>query len=138
MKFFELMQQLEAHLGYHQIPLNAGATNLKNLFECSPLHHELMMRLTQAIYSGNRCRRLSDNIEHNVTFEAIGPIRLQVLQSPQTDVDLFRLINELCVIVDRSFGPAAPHRTDEDVPPTNAQIIELAPFRRQRRLKTWA
>lgn len=136
MTFLELLRKLEASLGYHQMPLNPAAKNLKDLFESSPLHHDLMKRLAQAIYSGNRCQRLSDPVERETTFDAVAPLRLEVLRSERTDVDLYRLIEELCIALDRSFGRLAyiPH---EPKPAVLAQVIQLARFRR-RRLKSSA
>lgn len=136
MTFLELLKKLETHLGYHQMPLNAAAKNVKEIFESSPLHHDLMKRLVQSIYSGNHCRRLSDPVERDTTFEAVAPLRLEVLRSERTDVDLYRLIEELCVALDRSFGPLA-RPPEEPKPASAAQVIQLAPFRR-RRLKSLA
>lgn len=136
MTFIELLQKLEAQLGYHQIPLNPGATSLKNLFDNSPLHHELVKELVQSIYAGNRCRRLIDPIERTATFDALAPIRLKVLKSERTDVDLFQLIEEFGVVLDRIFGPLP--RVVTPNPRQTAEIIQLAPFRRHTRLKTWA
>lgn len=136
MTFLELFKALELELGYHQVPLNHAATSLKDLFDSSPLHHDWMKRLAQAIHTGNRCRHLSDPVERERTFEAVAPLRVEVLRSERTDVDLFHVVEELCVVLDRIFGPvpaarAAPKRHEP------AQVIDLAPFRR-RRLKSLA
>lgn len=135
MTFLELLEQLESHLGYHQVPLYSGATSLKNLFESSPLHHDFMRRLAQSIYAGNHCRRLHDPVDRGATFEAVAPLRLEVLRCDRTDVDLVRLIEELCVALDRIFGPVASARAGRKFP-TPAQVIDLAPFRRRRFLKS--
>lgn len=134
MTFLELLKKLEAHLGYHQMPLKVAPKSLKDVFEGSPLHHDLMKRLVQSIYSGNHCRRLTDPVERGATFEAVAPLRLEVLRSERTDVDLYRLIEELCVALDNIFGPLA-RLPEEPKPVIAAQVIELARFRR-RRLKS--
>ena len=136
MTFLELFKALESDLGSHQVPLNHAATGLKDLFDSSPLHHDFMKRLAQAIYTANACRRVDDPVERAATFGAVGPLRVEVLRSERTDVDLFHVIEELCVVLDRSFGtapvaPPLPKRVQL------AQVIELAPFRR-RRLKSLA
>jgi hypothetical protein len=136
MTFLELLKHLEAHLGYHQMPLNATPKSVKDVFEGSPLHHDLMKRLVQSIYASNRCRHLRDPVERGNTFEAVAPLRLEVLKSERTDVDLYRLIDELCVALDHIFGPLAP-LPDEPKAVSAAQVIELARFRR-RRLKSLA
>jgi hypothetical protein len=137
MTFLELLKQLETHLGSHQMPLNPAAKSLKDVFETIPLHNELMKRLVQSIYAGNRCRRLSDPVERAATFEALAPLRLEVLRSERTDVDLYRLIEELCVALDQAFGPVARASADEPKPTAEAQVIQLSSFRR-RRLKSSA
>lgn len=137
MSFLELLRTLEATLGYHQLPLNPTAVTLKNLFESSPLHHETMMRAAQAIYTSNGCRGLNDPVERAATLDAIAPIRLELLQSKRTDVDLYRFMEELCVTLDEAFGPVAPRAAVESIPRL-ADVIQLAPFRRSRRLKTSA
>lgn len=137
MNFLELLQKLEAQLGYHQLPLNPSATTLKNLFETIALHHELMKRLTQAIYSANRCRTLTSPVERDATFDALAPLRLEVLQSKHTDVDLFRFIDELCIALDLAFGRAVlPDTLPAEEPPRTGEVVQMAPFR--RRFKTSA
>lgn len=131
MTFLELFKALESDLGYHQVPLNHAATGLKDLFDSSPLHHDFMKRLAQTIYTANACRRVTDPVDRAATFEAVGPLRGEVLRSERTDVDLFHVLEELCVALDRSFGVAPAVRE----PPKRvqlAQVIELAPFRRRR------
>jgi hypothetical protein len=137
MTFLELLKQIEEQLGYHQLPLRPAARTFKDLFESIPLHHDFMKRLVQSIYSSNRCQRLSDPVERDPTFEAIAPLRLEALRSARTDVDLFRLIDELCVCLDGIFGPVVREAVETPKPETQAQIIQLAPFRR-RKLKSWA
>lgn len=131
MNFLELFKSLESDLGYHQVPLNHAATGLKDLFESSPLHHDFMKRLAQTIYAANACRRPTDTVERGATFEAVGPLRVEILRSERTDVDLFHVIEDLCVALDRAFG-AAPVRPRHPERAPIAQVIELARFRRRR------
>jgi hypothetical protein len=136
MTFLELLQKLEAQLGYHQLPLHTSPTTLKNLFETICLHHELMLRLVQAIYRTNRCHKLTDPVDHRATLEAFAPLRLEVVQSKHTDVDLFRFVDELCVALDQAFGTGAPARVTAKQPTHNADVVDIARFR--RRFKTLA
>lgn len=131
MTFLELLKKLEAHLGSHQLPLNPAAKTTKNIFESIPLHNDLMKRLVQSIYASNRCQRLSDPVERTKTFEAVAPLRLEVLRSERTDVDLYRLMEELCVALDDAFGPRARQAASHK-PATEAEVIQLAAFRRRR------
>lgn len=143
MNFTELMQQLEQHLGYHQIPLNPAARGIKDIFEGSPLHHDLVTRLAKAIYTENRCRRLGDPVTREATFNALSPIRLETLRSASTDIDLFHFVENFGDAIEKIFfsnaarhheigGPAAVSEKPQ------AEIISIKPFLRARRLKTWA
>lgn len=138
MNFRELLQKLEARVGYHQVPLNPTARSLKDLFECSPLHPELVVRLAQAIHAENGCHSLNDPVYRHATFDAFAPIRLQTLNAKNTDVDTYRLIDELATAIERAFRapPDGSERAAATVPEQRtAEIIPLAPFRRSRRLK---
>lgn len=137
MTFKELLEYLEERLGYHQMPLNPAATGIKDVFECSPVHPDLMVSVVHAIYAENGCRSLHDKVERLVTLDALGPIRLARLRAASTDVDEHSLIEELCVILNEAFTEDAepPQRAPA---PAAAEIIPLAPYLRQRRFKSSA
>lgn len=143
MNFKDLMQQLETRLGYHQIPLNPAARGIKNIFENSPLHHDLVTRLVKAIFSENKCQRLEDAVARDATFRALSPIRLEALRSNSTDIDLFRLVDDLCLEVERIFA-IEPEVQGTEIALSavrakpSAEIIPLEPFLRERRFKSWA
>ena len=139
MNFIELLKKLEMRLGYYQVPLNPSARGLKDLFEGSPLHHELIVRLAHAVFSQNRCRRLTDPVGRHETFEALAPLRTQILQARNADVDVYRFMDELCVALEKAFRtrPDGGTRTSPAVR-KSAEIIALDVVRRQRRIKTWA
>jgi len=139
MNFIELLRKLEMRVGYHQIPLNPSARGLKDLFEGSPLHHELIVRLAHAVFSRNCCRHLTDPVRRHETFEAFAPLRMQILQARNTDVDVYRLMDELCVALEKAFGTGARGRARAaSTGRKTAEIITLDLVRRQRRVKTWA
>lgn len=135
MTFKELMQQLEAHLGHHQIPLNPAPAGMHDLFEFCALHHELMIEIASAIYKQNECRTLTDKVARKATFDALAPIRLRVLRSPKTDVDLFNLMEELCRATDAAFGAgetAAKRQPAGDPARRRAPVVSLERFRARR------
>lgn len=139
MNFKELLAQLEEHLGYHQFPVNPAATHIKNIFDGSPLHHDMMTGLARAIYVANACRRLTDPVNLNQTLQALAPIRQETLRLAATDVDVYRLLDELGAALNEIF---ADSHTSEKSPPAQtrrtAEIIPLAAYRRQRHLKSLA
>ena len=139
MNFKELMAQLEEHLGYHQFPVNPAATNIKNVFEGSPLHHDLMTGLARAIYVANACRRMTDPVNLDKTLQALAPIRQEALRSAGTDVDLYRLLDDLGVALNEIFAEnKAAIKSSGLQNRRTAEIIPLAPYRRQRQLKSSA
>lgn len=134
MTFKELMQQLEAHLGHHQIPLQPAPAGMHDLFEFCALHHELMTEIASAVYKQNDCRTLTDSVTRTATLDALAPIRLRVLRSPKTDVDLFNLMEEMCHAVDAAFGAneAAAKRPAGDPARRRAPVVSLEQFRARR------
>jgi hypothetical protein len=140
MNFKELLAQLEERLGYHQFPVNPAATNIKNVFEGSPLHHDMMTGLARAIYVANACRRLTDPVNLDKTLQAFAPIRQEALRAARTDVDLYRVLDDLGAALNEIFAEAPAAIKAPVAPPArrSAIIIPLAPYRQQRRLKTSA
>ncbi len=103
MTFIELMQFLEDRLGHHQMPLNARAVQLNDLFTSCALHHELTKEIVAAIYKSNDCRKLQDCVNPEKTLMSLVPIRLKVIQSTHTDIDTFHFIENFCASTDDYF-----------------------------------
>lgn len=138
MNFKELLSQLEERLGSHQFPVNPAATTIKNIFEGSPLHHDTMTGLARAIYVSNACRRLTDPVSLEKTQLALAPIRQEALRSTATDVDLYRVLDDLGVALNEIFAETkAPIKTIAPIR-RSAEIILLSAYRRQRYLKSLA
>lgn len=134
MKFIQLIEHLARHVGTHQIPLNPAATQRQGLIESSALHYELITQIVGAIYARNRCRRLTDPVERDATFEALAPIRHAVLRADNTDVDAARLLEDLCVSIAMVFEQHDPacsvaQRAPRD--PRNTPPVRLNPLRRR-------
>lgn len=131
MTYLELLQALEHRLGYQHLPLNPHATTLKDLFESSPVHHDLAHRLAKAIYQHNACQRLADEVTREQCFAAIGPVREAALKTANTDVDAYHLLEDLCHAFDEIF-PVAPTPTETEEK-RSADVISLDNARRRRR-----
>jgi hypothetical protein len=137
MNFRELAYHLEERIGYHQVPINPAATCPQDLFECCPLHHELMTDLMRAIYRTNRCRKLTDPVGRTETFKAVEPIRLRLLRSANTDVDEFQLMESFCSAVECAFADGDLQQFEEgrrrcNEEPHKAEVIVLDRFRYRR------
>ena len=130
MRYLELLQALEHRLGYQHLPLNLHASTLKNLFESSPVHHDLMHGLAQALYQRNTCCKLDDPVTREHCFEAIGLVRRTALKTTSTDVDAYHLLEDLCRALDEIFpvSPAASEATEKH----SAEIIAFDGARRRR------
>ncbi|OGI38479.1 MAG: hypothetical protein A2140_10270 [Candidatus Muproteobacteria bacterium RBG_16_62_13] len=104
MTFLELVQTLEQHLGSHQLPLRPHARGLADLIDDGALHPDLMRRLLRDLYVANRCRRLADPVSQTITLDVLGSIRFEILESPSSDIDLCRTIEEFCTAVTTLFA----------------------------------
>lgn len=133
MTFRELLEHLARRIGHHQIPLNPAATELRGLIDSGAVHYELVTQVATALYTGNRCRRLTDAVQCDASFEALEPIRLAVLRSPKTDVDAWRLMDSLCSEIALAFQPAAGRNSPAAVP-AGTPDRNLYTFRRRLRL----
>ncbi len=139
MNFKELLEQLEERMGYHQFPVNPAATNIKDVFEGSPLHHDIMTRLVRAIFVSNACRRLTDPVNLDRTLLALTPIRQEVLRAARTDVDLYRVLDELGAALGKIFAEGTPIiKVVSPVIRRTAEIIPLSAYRHLRKLKSSA
>ena len=139
MNFKELLEQLEERLGNHQFPVNPAATNIKDVFDGSPLHHDLMTRLVRAIYVSNACRRLTDPVTQEKTYLALTPIRQEALRAARTDIDLYRVLDELGNSLNKIFAESADvKKPASPAVRRTAEIIPLSAYRHLRKLKSSA
>lgn len=132
MNFRQLIETLARRIGHHQLPVNPSASELRGFIDSGAIHYELVTQIITAIYTGNRCRRLTDPVMRDATFEALEPIRLAVLRSPKTDVDVYQLMDAVCAEVARAFNRALPRSAKAASPDTaGAQLLSF-----RLRLKT--
>ena len=132
MTFRELIEQLAKRIGQHQLPVNTSASELRGFIDSGAVHYELVTQIVNAIYAGNRCQRLTDPVTRDATFESIEPIRLALLRSPKTDVDVFALLDNLCAEVARIFKTTHPLAQSVTVQETGGG--RLVAFRRRLRI----
>lgn len=136
MNFYQLLQQIEDRLGYHQLPLNPGATGIRDIFDGTPLHHDWMVQLVRAIYAENGCRRLTDPVQRMQSFKALAVLRQQALRASATDIELRTLVEEIGEMLNEIFAEVASKATpaaSADAP-ASADIISFESAR--RRLKS--
>jgi len=135
MTFLELALALEQQLGSHQLPIRANARGLADLLDGSALHAEAMRRVLAVLFGANRCRQLSDPVDHLVSLEALGVVRHDIHQAPASDVDLCRAIDALCdasmAIFNEERSATWPERRALADPRGGACIIPLDPDSRR-------
>jgi hypothetical protein len=95
-----------------------------------------MTQLVRAIYSANRCQRLSDSVARDVTFAAFAPLRLAQLRSAQCDVDMHHTLDELCLAFEKVFSRERPPAAPANAMAPGARVVALDKFRRRRLLKS--
>ncbi|MDH5649628.1 MAG: hypothetical protein OEY67_08225 [Gammaproteobacteria bacterium] len=142
MTFLELLIQLEHRLGYHQLPINVNAKDIRDIFDSSPVHGTLAVRVVREIYKINTCQKTADVVDYNKTNNALIPIRLDILRSQKTDVDAFVFMDDLCHAVKEILTHKEGNSTDADSQEKNTgtgNLAKVIEFRRYRhRLKSWA
>lgn len=135
MTFVELVQYLARRLGHHQVPVNTGARALKDLIESSAVHYEILKRVLTAVYARNKCRRLTDPVRLNEAFDALAPVRTEILESARTDVDQYHFMENLCMAIGEALGVpsgnAMPSTMLRGTRP-KAAVIPLDRFRARR------
>jgi hypothetical protein len=143
MTFLEMIEQLAAGIGHHQIPIKADARHVQGLVDSSALHYELVVQVVNALYAANGCKHLTDPVTSRLSFDALAPVRRRVLSSARTDVDAVRLIDELGAHLHSVFqpdtggDPEPPRERRREPRAGAAAVVPLARFR-HRRVKTWA
>lgn len=123
MSFLQLMRHLEHDLGHHQVPLNPCARTLADLFVTCGVHDEFLKTVTQAIYKQNRCHNLTGALDAEQTLATLVPLRLKVLQSDRTDIDLFQFTEALCAAVDSYFRRESVDAAAAPALPLAAQVL---------------
>lgn len=123
MSFLQLMRHLEHKLGHHQVPLNPCARTPADLFVSCGVHDEFLKTVTHAIYKQNRCQNLLGALDAERTLAALVPLRLKVLQSDRTDIDLFQFTEALCAAVDGYFRRESTDIMTAPALPLAAQVL---------------
>jgi len=136
MTFRLLIEHLENQLGYHQIPVDARAEGLQDLFESCPLHDDLTKRLARGIFKRNNCQNMGDPVYQDKTESVLKEIRSCVRQEKRTDIDRYNFVEDYCQAVHEFFtvGNAAENVTESSslATPHSAQIINFERYRMRK------
>jgi hypothetical protein len=135
MTFLELVEYLARRLGHHQVPVNPDARVLKDLIESGAVHYAILKQVLSAIYARNQCRRLNDPVRLNEAFDALAPVRTEILESARTDVDQYHFMENLCMAIGEALGVPPGNAIPSDalrVTRPKAAVIPLDRFRARR------
>lgn len=135
MNFKDFLLHLENRLGYHQIPLNPAAGDVKDIFESCPLHDDLTKQLVRTIYKRNRCQKLTDPVDRKTIESVLKEIRMAVVQEAGTDIDRYDFINDFCIAAHEFFvTDLAPSNSRSRSHPQKqtARVVNLRTYRQRR------
>ena len=93
--FRKLASTLADRIGYHQIPIDSTAMHPAALITPDAIHYDLVKKLMRAIYRSNSCYHLNAPVYFESTFDAIGSIYGDVINSVDSDIDQVNLVHEI-------------------------------------------
>jgi hypothetical protein len=137
--FRQLIHYLADKIGRHYVPVRENAHEIREFLQPDGVHHDLIKDVVRKIYRANHCGFLDAEISEPQTLDSLGHIRAALLDSPRTDIDQFRFMEELCTYAAMFFADArqdvlAPplgHYAQVPVaPPPFGQKAEVIRFRR--------
>ncbi len=90
-----LVVTLSETVGQHQISVMRDAMHPDSLISSEAVHYELVKKIFRDIYRANRCYHLNASIDCHTTFDVLGKIHADLVDSDQSDVDQIGLIREI-------------------------------------------
>ncbi len=111
--FRNLAISLSNSVGEHQISVVRDAMHPNALISSEAVHYELVKKIFRHIYRANRCYHLNAPIDCNTTFDVLGKIHAELVDSDKSDIDQIQLL--------RSIGEAARlfFETHDSCPPVS-------------------
>lgn len=114
--FRNLAITLSETVGQHQISVEPNAMHPDSLISSEAVHYELVKKIFRDIYRANHCYHLNAPIDCHTTFDVLGKIHADLIESDKSDIDqigLIRIIGEAT----RSFFEK------HDLCPMNSDIV---------------
>ncbi|MDE0309481.1 MAG: hypothetical protein OXI60_06575 [Acidiferrobacterales bacterium] len=93
--FRNLVSTLADQIGHHQIPIEQTAMHPAALITSDAIHYDIVKKLTRAIYRANSCYHLNAPIYFESTFDAIGEIYGDIVNSDVSDIDQVELVHQI-------------------------------------------
>lgn len=95
MKFRDFITALAERIGMHQIPVHAGASEIRNFLGHDAVHHDFITALVRDLYRKNRCSHLDAAIDPQLTMKTISLARNGLVQARDTDICRYRFVDTL-------------------------------------------
>ena len=93
--FRQLAITLSNGIGRHQIPIVEDAMHPAALITSDAIHYELVKKIFRTIYRANHCYHLNASIDFVKTFDALGRIQEELLNSRDSDIDQVNLLHQI-------------------------------------------
>ncbi len=118
--FRKLVSTLADNIGHHQIPVEQTAMHPAALITSDAIHYDIVKKLTRAIYRANNCYHLNAPVYFEATFDAIGEIYGDVVNSNDSDIDQVNLMQQIGIVAAEFFKtdnsyPTALHAAESTV-----------------------
>ncbi len=90
--FRNLVVSLSESIGQHQISVVLDAMHPDTLISSEAVHYELVKKIFRDIYRANHCYHLNAPIDCHTTFDVLGRIHAELIDSEKSDVDQIGLL----------------------------------------------
>ncbi len=117
------MASLSDAIGHHQLPLVKNAMRPKELIAPDAVHYDLVKKIAIRIYRANRCFHINAPVRYEITFDSLGTIQGELIESKKTDIDQINLIHEIGMRAAEFFNSCDAedyeHAADQSNTPTS-------------------
>lgn len=93
--FRNLAVTLSDAVGQHHISVVRDAMHPNALISSEAVHYELVKKIFRDIYRANHCYHLNASVDCNTTFDVLGKIHADLIDSETSDVDQISLLREI-------------------------------------------
>lgn len=93
--FRNLVISLSDSVGQHHISVVRDAMHPNALISSEAVHYELVKKIFRDIYRANRCYHLNATVDCHKTFDVLGKIHAELVDSEKTDVDQIGLLQNI-------------------------------------------
>ena len=123
--FRNFVVTLSDRIGQHQIPVVRDAMHPNALISSEAVHYDLVKRIFRDIYRANHCYHLNASVSCHTTFDALGKVHAQLIDSDKTDIDQIGLLREIGEAAREFFEQ---HETDTPVPAAQKKSASITSF----------